>query len=169
MPKLNKTGSEIAIIYKDRHKVSQNNTYQYTIMQCTDFIVSTPSNNKNTHLAVINWPPDTSTIAFLTDLANNMERNIKTTGDLILLGDFNIHVSNTQSPDTFNINDFLNSFGLTNKVTFPSNHLLNTLDLIIVEEESIIVQHIRQGFLFLDHHMVHFNHTKNCLYQPRWS
>ena len=82
------------------------------------------------------------------DLANYMERNSYVTGDLILIGDFNIHVNNTKSPDTINFNDFLNSFGVTNKVRFPTHHLLNTLDLITVEEESIKVQHIRQGSLF---------------------
>ena len=73
---------------------------------------------KKPHLAVIYQPPDTSTIAFLTDLANYMESTINVTGDLILHGDFNIHVNNTQSPDTIILNDFLNNFGLTNKVTF---------------------------------------------------
>ena len=69
-------------------------------MECTDFIVSTSSNDKNTHLAVIYQPPDTSTTAFLTDLANYMERNTNVTGDLILLGDFNMHVKtlNLQIP-----------------------------------------------------------------------
>ena len=86
-----------------------------------------------------------------------MERNINITDDLILLGDFNIHVNNTLSQDTININDFLDSLLLTNKVTFPTHHLLNTLDLIIVEEESIKVQHVRQESLFSDYHMVHFN------------
>ena len=101
------------------------------------------------------------------DLTNYVERNINVTGDLILLGDFNIHVNNTQSPDTINFNDFLDSFGLTNKVTFPTHHLLNTLDLIIVEKESINVQHIRQGFLFSDQHMVHFNLIIKLLIQNK--
>ena len=86
-----------------------------------------------------------------------MERNINITGDLILPCNFNIHINNSQSPDTINFNDFLDSFGPTNKVTFPTHCLQNTLDLIIVEEESIKVQHLRQGSLFSDHHMVHFN------------
>ena len=86
-----------------------------------------------------------------------MERNSNIPGDLILLGDINIHVNNTQSQHATLFKDFLNSFGLPNKVTLPIHHLLNTLDLIIVEEESIKVQHIRQGSLFSYHHMVQFN------------
>ena len=75
-------------------------------MECTDFIVSTSSKDKNTHLAVIYQPLDASTIAFLTDLANYTERNINMAGDLLLLGDFNIHVNNTQSLDTINLMTF---------------------------------------------------------------
>ena len=33
MPRPNKTGDGIAIMYKDRLKVSQNNTYQYTMIE----------------------------------------------------------------------------------------------------------------------------------------
>ena len=98
-----------------------------------------------------------------------MERNINITGDLRLLGDLNIHVNNTQSPDTININDFFDSFGLTNKVTFSKHHLQYTLDLVIVEEVSINVQHINQGSLLSGHYMVHFNLIIKLLYQPRWS
>ena len=120
MPRPIKTSSGIAIIYKDRLKVSQNNAYEYTTMECTDFIVSTSSNDKNTYLAVIYWPLDTSTIAFLMDLANYMERNINITGNLILFGDFNIHVNNTQSPDTPSIlMTFLTVLDSCTKSHFP--------------------------------------------------
>ena len=57
------------------------------MMECTDFIVSTSSNDKNTHTAVIYQPSGTSAITFLPDLANYMKRNINMTGDLITLGD----------------------------------------------------------------------------------
>ena len=53
MPRPNKTCGRIAIIYKDRLKVSQNSTYQYTMIECTNFIVSPSSKDKNTHIAVI--------------------------------------------------------------------------------------------------------------------
>ena len=71
-------------------------------MECTDFIVSTSTKDKkhtsHSHIST----PGTSTIAFLMDLANYMERNIHVTGDLMLLGDFNIHVNSTKSTDTTN-------------------------------------------------------------------
>ena len=56
MPRPNETSGGIANIYKDRLKVCQNNTYQYTMIKCTNFIVLTSSKDKNTYVAVIYWP-----------------------------------------------------------------------------------------------------------------
>ena len=53
MPRPKKTCGGIAIIDKDRLKVSQNNIYQYTVMECLEFIVSKSSKDKKTHVAVI--------------------------------------------------------------------------------------------------------------------
>ena len=60
-----------------------------------------------------------------------MERNINSSGKLLLTGDFNIYVNNLESPDTNTFLDVLDSFGLHNHIGFLTHHLNNTLDLVI--------------------------------------
>ena len=52
---------------------------------------------------------------------------------------------------------FVTVLDLPTKWHFPHTIWWTLWILIIVEEKSIRVQHIRQGSLFSDHHMVHFN------------
>ena len=53
--------------------------------------------------------------------------------------------------------DFLDSYGLVNRVDFPPNRLPNTLDLIITSEDDSLLCCTSQGHLFSDHHVVLFD------------
>ena len=55
--------------------------------------------------------------------------------------------------------DFLNSFDLLIKVTFPTHRQSNTIDLIISGLHSNHLINFRQGRLFTDHHLLHCNLT----------
>ena len=88
-----------------------------------------------------------------------MERNINSPYKLLLTGDFNIHVNNFKSPDTNTFLDVLDSFGLHNHIEFLTNHLNNTLDLVITSVQDKFIESSRPGRLFSDHNMVYFNLT----------
>ena len=63
------------------------------------------------NLYVIYRFPNTSVLMFCTELDTVLERNIlDTTGKLVLLGDFNIHMDVVDDSDTITFNDFLDSF-----------------------------------------------------------
>ena len=49
-----------------------------------------------------------------------MERNINSTGKLLLTGDFNIHVNDLESPDATTLLDVWDSFGLQKSHKFPN-------------------------------------------------
>ena len=75
------------------------------------------------NIYIIYCIPNTSVIQFCSELSDLMESNVlKGHGQIIMLGDFNIHVDNPEHPDTVIFNDFLESFDLINFTTFPHIH-----------------------------------------------
>ena len=59
-----------------------------------------------------------------------MEKNINTTGEQIIVGDFNVHINKQDEGNAIILSDILESFNLTNHVEFPTHKLQNTLDLV---------------------------------------
>ena len=53
--------------------------------------------------------------------------------NIILPGDFNIHIEETTSPDTVIFNDTMEALGLTQHVTQPTHNQGNILDLVFME------------------------------------
>ena len=131
-------------------------------MECSDFAVSLPRLSLN--IAVIYRPPDKPVCSFVNDFLDYMERNINSTGKLLLTGDFNIHVHDPESPDANTFLDALDSFGLQNHIRLPAHYLNNTLDLVITSCNDNIIECSTPGRLFSDHNIVYFNLT--TLKQP---
>ena len=74
----NKQGGGIAVVYKDSIMIRRSNTYGYSSMECTDFVVSLPHLSLN--MAVIYRLPDKSVLSFANDFLDYMERNINSPG-----------------------------------------------------------------------------------------
>ena len=96
-------------------------------------------------MAVIYRPPDKPIDSFVNDFLDYMERNINTTGKLLLTGDFNIHVNDPESPDAKTFLDVLDSFGLQNHISFPTHHLNNTLDQVITPCNDNFIENSTPG------------------------
>ncbi len=82
-------------------------------------------------LATMYRPPGTYTdflkefADFLSDLLVNVDKELT-------VGDFNIHVDNTNDALGFAFTDLINSFGVKQNVTGPTHRFNHTLDLIIL-------------------------------------
>ena len=70
-------------------------------------------------------------LEFCNELAKLLETNINLSGELMLLGDFNIAVNKPLDAVPASFLDVLHSFNLTTRVDKPTHRLCNTLDLII--------------------------------------
>ena len=147
----------MAIVSKDSITIWKSNTYDYSSMECMDFAVSLPGLSLN--LAGIYRPPDKSVLSFANDLLDYMERNINSTGKLLLTGNFNIHINNLESADTNTFRNVLDSFGLHNHINYWIHHLNNTLDLVITSGQDNFIESSTLGRLFSDHNIVYFNLT----------
>ena len=115
-------------------------------MKCVDFTVSLPGLSLN--LAVIYRPPDKSVISFANEFLDYMERNINSTGKLLITGNFNIHEKGLESLDTNTFLDIPESFGLHNHISFPTHHLNNTLDLVLTSGQDNFIESSTTGRLF---------------------
>ena len=86
-----KVGSGIAIVYKSELNISLARDEPYKTMELSSFTIST--GNRQINLITIYRPPNTNVLEFCNVLANLLETNINSSGELILLGDFNIAVN----------------------------------------------------------------------------
>ena len=108
------------------------------------------------NLVTIYRPPDTNILGFCYEFTDILKQYINQSGELVLMGDFNIAVNKPSNPDPSTFLDTLESFNLVNKIEEPTHWLSNTLDLIIHNADSNIVPFTKVGRLFSDHHMVFF-------------
>ena len=105
---------------------------------------------------------------FIQDFTTMIEVSITGKHELITTGDFNIHIENKLNVDTRLFDDILEAFKLTNNVKFPTHIANHTLDLVINQQDSRIVQSIERSELLSDHHFINFKvlmETKKHLFK----
>ena len=109
------------------------------------------------NLFVIYWFPNTSVLTFCNDLADVLEESIlNLTGYVLLVGNFNIHVDQVHNLDSITFSDFLDSFGLSNKVQFLTHKHQHTLDLVISSCMDGFIQSVFRGHLLSNHNFIHW-------------
>ncbi len=61
--------------------------------------------------------------------------------EVIICGDFNIHINKPDDPNTKKFMDILSQFNLVQHINEPTHKQGNTLDLIITRKTSILLNH----------------------------
>ena len=148
-------GGGVALAYKSSIKVNNiTHTNQPPRLEYMNFHVK--FRNKTLNLYIIYRYPNTSVLQFTKTLANILERNILSDHEeLILTGDFNIHMDKPHLSNTVLFNDLLESFNLANRVAFSTHLSQHTINLMLFENQSTVVSAIRQGHSFSDHYFIH--------------
>ena len=147
-------GGGIAIVFKGHIKVKdvengQKETMEYGIFtfRIRDTVIN---------MLVIYRLPNTSMITFCNELADVFEDKIQDlTGYVMLTGDFNVHMDKHLDADTRTFNDFLESFGLSNKTRFATHKQGYVLDLVITSNSDQLLDSVSNGHLLSDHHFIH--------------
>ena len=155
IPREARIGGGIAIVYRLDITLKSKSVYNYQSMECTDFLLA--FQNMSVNLCVIYRPPDTCAAAFCDDLTDYCERNITSSGRMIIVSDVNIHTNKELHPDAFLFRETLGGLGLKNHVDFVTHCLGNSLDVVMTFQDDPIVNTVVQGELFSDHHWVFFN------------
>ena len=130
--------------------INRNNAQDQLTMECMSTHIK--FKKKNIDLYMIYRYPNTSMLNFIECLSKIMEGNIlNDCGELVLIGDFNIHIDSPEALDTILFNDFLDSLNLKNLVDFSTHLSTHTIDLIIMDKNSSLISHPRRGHMLSDH------------------
>ena len=108
------------------------------------------------HLGILYGPPDGNVLQLTQELADVLEQDINSTGELLLLGDLNFQVNCDNNQDTTTLLDTLKNFGLNNHAIFPTHQLQKTLDLINIQDTSSLISQTSQVSLLSDHNIIHY-------------
>ena len=96
---------------------------------------------KNITVTGIYHPPPKNTITnrmFIGDITDHLISLLPTATNNIILGDFNMHINDSNSNDACIFKDMFTALGLTQHVTTSTHVNGNILDLIFTEETSSI-------------------------------
>ena len=89
---------------------------------------------------------------WLTDLLSHV---IPKHWDIIIMGDFNIHINNLEGWDAQILKDSLNAFNLKQHINIPTHNLGYTIDLIITSNNHM--GPFIPGLYISDHRMITFS------------
>ena len=158
-----KTGGRVAILYRSTLSVSgKSNDVQYTTFESLHAEVS--GNSKSVRLVIVYRPERDSNgqhvtfSSFLREFENLILEYLLHPSEIIITGDFNIHVDDVHNTNANQFKHLLQAFGLTQHIKEPTHRLGHCLDLVITRDIS---PPIASNFIILpglsDHYAVMCN------------
>ncbi len=127
-PRQTGRGGGVATIYSDILNVTQKTGYRFDSFEIRMLNVTlSDKQNKSVlslALATVYRPFLKEFADFLSDLLVNVDK-------ALIVGDFNVHVDNTNDALGLAFTDLINSFGVKQNVIGPTHRFNHTLDLII--------------------------------------
>ena len=94
---------------------------------------------------------------FIDEFTEYLVDSIMTYNNIVILGDFNLHINDQEDPDTNIFIDTITALGLDQYVDFVTNNKVNILDLIMTEPLcKIKVTSCTPELFFTDHCAVNF-------------
>ena len=146
-PRRGKQGGGVAIMTNNKFDVSSCKTLQYTSFESVGCKISAPlfSAHVVCIYRLIKYP-----LFFFDQFQNLLENLSSSPGELIILGDFNLHLD-IPSHHTEALTDILTSFRLLQHVNFPTHIHGHWLDLCITRSASQILSSIFPSDGLSDH------------------
>ena len=92
---------------------------------------------------------------FLDQLTNLLSHVIPKHQDIIIMGDFNIHINDSEDQDAQTLQDTLTAFNLKQHINIPTHNLGHTIDLIITSNNYM--GQLIPGSYISDHRMITLN------------
>ncbi len=127
-------GGGVATIYSDTLNVTQKTGYRFDSFEILMLNVKlSDKQNKSVlslALATVYRPPGPYT-DFLKEFADFLSDLLVNVDKALIVGDFNIHVANTNDVLGLAFTDLINNFGVKQNVTGSTHRFNHTLDLII--------------------------------------
>ena len=109
----------------------------FSTFECIGSVIT--SKNNSLKLFVVYRPPSSSMSTFFADFEFLLEFQISSEVDLIIVGDFNIHVDELNDSNARHFLKLLNTFNLCQHVSIPTHNSGHILDLIITNASSNLI------------------------------
>ncbi len=153
----NSSGGGMLCIYKQNISIQKVPTISMKLLEVMDLKLST--RDKVIHLVSIYRPPRSETRRYpITDFYDDMENIVshyKTLKDeVILCGDYNVHVNKPNEAETRRFNDILKSADLIQHINEKTHIKGNTLDLVISDKESKTIKKCTVDDFLSDHAVI---------------
>ena len=121
-PRSKLRGGGTALFFRDCFDVTRVNSSEESSFEFSEWLVSTPT--VRLRVIVVYRPPYSHThpvniYTFITEVANLLESVVLLNEQLLICGDFNIHVNASNDDDAIKFKDLLESMSLVQHVTEP--------------------------------------------------
>lgn len=153
-PRASGRGGGIACIYRSFLKVTSLVIPTYESFEVLGVQLSIASQCFNLFTAY--RPPSCSMSTFLSEFSSFLSSYVSSPCEFLISGDFNIHVDDNGDPYGQRFLDLLDSFALTQHVSFPTHIKGHTLDLLISRSASQLVTNVScTDPLLSDHYCIY--------------
>ena len=156
VPRTSRRGGGVAVLCKSTFQTHVSDSHPRTkSFESTNILIS--SGSCSVRLIVI-YRPDRSKRNphsfgdFLTEFTEMLHGLVLDRSNLLIVGDFNVHVNDTGDVEARRFLDCLTSYSMVQHVTFPTHVHGHTLDLLISRSTETIVSNVSSVYLDISDH-----------------
>ena len=148
-------GGGVAVVARKHLSLKTLTACDYTTFECIDCQLETQPRMR---ILLVYRAPCASISVFIQELEELLEKLTCVGGELLILGDFNVHFEDSNCNQSGQLKDLCNSFGLVQHVHGPTHRHGHTLDLLFTKSEcSLSLDLDVQDLCISDHSAVFCN------------
>ena len=129
-------GGGVGLLVKDVFIAQRNFTINGIFTTFEHINVSVKSSGCSLNIIVIYRPPSTCINQFIDEFSTLLEQLVLSSGYLLIVGDFNIHVDDVGNSESANFLALIDSFDLKQMVSFSTHVNGHSLDLVVVRNSE---------------------------------
>ena len=140
VPRSNGTGGGVGLLYRQSVR-ARLRTCEHSF-RSFEYLDASFINVTNVRVIVIYRPPAVglSPEIFLDDFSTLLEELIICSEELLIMGDFNLHIDDIENTQAVRFISLLDSFGLKQHVVSPTHRGGHILDLVITRDHCVALE-----------------------------
>ena len=161
-------GGEVAIMHKDSITITSSKQCSFHSFESLECLMHT---TPTVRLITIYRPPPSRANGhtfknFMDEISTYFEALVISTGQLLILGDFNVHIDNKQDREGVEFLNLVESFGLKQHVTQATHRSGHTLDLVLTRTQDPLIPCVTVKDCCLSDHFPVFCHLPLSMPRP---
>ena len=141
----NKRGGGVALIFKKDFKFVSGKTFNFETFECILVSIACRAGRQVNFIVLYRYC-EISPSLFLPEFYGFIDSIFINLRNVIILGDFNLHVNDKHNLNILRFCDILNSFSLKQEIDAPTHKLGNTLDLVIYDICDTVLKDVHIDF-----------------------